>query len=314
MRSSSSLRTLPLSLKIKEALQLLRMHLERRQLDVARYPYDDLISEYSSILERHGGRSIDGQRVLEIGFGARPFRLAWLFNRGIDVTGVDLDMPLIKWTPRNVLRIARKSGWMRAIKSAVRYFLSDTKEWRFLAELFKKEHGADFRFPSDRLIVADATTQAFWDRVGKFDLIYSEDVFEHIPKAALKNLVERMSAALNPNGLAIIRPNVFTGIIGGHQLEWYAHRLPETDAVRSTEPWEHLRQNRHPANTYLNGMTRREYVALFEPHFEILENRAMYPDLGREYMTDAIRAELSAYGDDELFSNSTLFVLAPRRK
>jgi SAM-dependent methyltransferase len=293
---------------------MLQMHLERRQLDVAHYPYDALISEYSSILERHGRRAIDSQRVLEIGFGARPFRLVWLFNRGIDVTGVDLDMPLTKWTPQNVLRIARKSGWARASKSALRYFLSDIKEWRFLAELFTKEHGADFRVPADRLVVADATTEGFWDRAGKFGLIYSEDVFEHIPKANLKNLVERMSVALKSNGLAIIRPNVFTGITGGHHLEWYSHRLSELDAIRSTEPWEHLRQNRHPANTYLNGMTRREYVELFALHFEILENRAMHPDLGREYMTDAIRAELSAYGDDELFSNSTLFVLAPRHK
>ncbi|MGE0093241.1 MAG: methyltransferase domain-containing protein [Alphaproteobacteria bacterium] len=312
MRSSSSLRTLPLGLKVSEAFALLRMHLQRRHLDVGHYPYDALIAEYSSILERHGRGAIGGQRVLEIGFGARPFRLAWLFNRGIDVTGVDLDMPLVKWTPLNMLRVARASGWMRAGKSSLRYFISDTKEWRFLADLFRKEHGTNFRFPADRLVVADASTDEFWDRAGKFSFIYSEDVFEHIPKEHLQNLVRRMAASLRPDGLAVIRPTVFTGITGGHHLEWYAHKVPELDAARSTEPWEHLRQNRRPANTFLNGMTRREYVELFTPHFEILENRAMHPDLGREYMTDAIRAELSAYGDDELFSNSTLFVLAPR--
>jgi len=313
MRSSSSLRALPLSLKVSEAFALLRMHLKRRQLDAGHYPYDALIAEYASILERHGRRAIGGQRVLEIGFGARPFRLAWLFNRGIDVTGVDLDMPLIKWTPRNMLRVARKSGWMRASKSSLRYFISDIKEWRFLAELFRKEHGTDFRFPADRLVVADASADAFWDRAGKFGFIYSEDVFEHIPRESLRNLVKRMAAALRPDGLAVIRPTVFTGITGGHHLEWYSHKVSERDVTRATEPWEHLRQNRRPANTYLNGMARRDYVELFAPHFEILENRAMHPDLGREHMTDAIRAELSAYGDDELFSNTTLFVLAPRR-
>jgi len=312
MRSSSSLRTLPLSLKIGEAFALLRMHLKRRRLDAGNYPYDALVAEYSSILKRHGRHAVGDQRVLEIGFGARPFRLAWLFNRGIDVTGVDLDMPLIKWTPINMLRVARKSGWMRASKSSLRYFLTDIKEWQFLADLFRKEHGVDFRFPADRLVVADASTEEFWDRVGKFGFIYSEDVFEHIPRESLENLVERMAAALRPDGLAVIRPTVFTGITGGHHLEWYAHKLSERDETRSTEPWEHLRQNRRPANTFLNGMTRREYVELFTPHFEILENRAMHPDLGREHMTDAIRAELSAYEDDELFSNTTLFVLAPR--
>jgi SAM-dependent methyltransferase len=289
-----------------------RMHVERRQFDAERYAYDALLAEYSSILARYGRPAISHQRVLEIGFGARPFRLAWLFNCGIDVTGVDLDMPLTKLTPHSLLRIGRKSGWTRVVKSTARYFLSDVKEWRFLAEFFRKSHDAEFRFPADRLVVADATTDEFWDRARTFGLIYSEDVFEHIPKAGLGNLVKRMASALRPDGLAVIRPNVFTGITGGHHVEWYPHRVPETDMVRPTEPWEHLRQNRRPANTFLNGMTRREYVELFAPHFEILENRAMLPDLGRQYMTDDIRAELSAYGDDELFSNRVLFVLTPR--
>jgi SAM-dependent methyltransferase len=312
MQSSSSLRSLPLSHRVREAIEMLRMHAARRQFDAERYPYDALLAEYSSILEQYGRPAIDRQRVLEIGFGARPFRLAWLFNCGVNVTGVDLEAPLTKWTPRNVARIGRKSGWTRAAKSAVRYFLSDVKEWTFLKELFGKTHNAEFRFPAERLVVADATTDEFWNDAGTFGMVYSEDVFEHIPKANLGNLVKRMASALRPNGLAIIRPNVFTGITGGHHVEWYPHRLPEIDAIRPTEPWEHLRQNRMPANTFLNQMTRREYVELFAPHFEILENRSMHQDLGRQYMTDEIRAELSAYGDDELFSNRVLFVLTPR--
>jgi SAM-dependent methyltransferase len=312
LQSSSSLRTLPLSLRVREAVEMARMHAQRRQFDAERYPYDALVAEYSSILQRYGRATVERQRVLEIGFGARPFRLAWLFNCGIDVTGVDLDVPLTKLTPQNVMRIARKSGWTRAAKSAGRYLLSDVKEWKFLEELFRKAHNAEFRFPADRLVVADATTDAFWDHARTFGLIYSEDVFEHIPKAGLGNLVKRMASALRPDGLAIIRPNVFTGITGGHHVEWYPHRLPETEAIRPTEPWEHLRQNRRPANTFLNGMSRSEYAELFAPHFEIVENRVMHPDLGRQYMTDEIRAELSAYGDDELFSNRVLFVLTPR--
>jgi SAM-dependent methyltransferase len=313
MRTSSSLGTLPLSLRVREAVEMARMHASRRQFDPERYPYDALLSEYSAILARHGKPAIERQRILEIGFGARPFRLAWLFSCGLDVTGVDLEMPLTRVTPRSVVRIARASGFTRAAKSTVRYFLSDLKEWQFLREFFRKSHDAEFRLPIERLVVADATTDAFWDQARSFEMIYSEDVFEHIPKASLGNLAKRMAAALQPDGLAIIRPCVFTGITGGHHLEWYPHRLPEADAIRPTEPWEHLRRDRRPANTFLNRMTRSDYVELFAPHFEILENRAMDPDLGREYMTSAIRAELAAYGDDELFSNTVLFVLAPRR-
>jgi SAM-dependent methyltransferase len=312
MQTSSSLRTQPLGLRIREAVELARMHASRRQFDPGRYPYDALLAEYSAILQRYGRPSIDRLRILEIGFGARPFRLAWLFSCGLDVTGVDLEEPLTRLTPQALAGIVRKSGWTRAAKSAVRYYLSDVSEWKFLKDLFRKTHNGEFRLPADRLIVSDATSDVFWDQAKSFGLIYTEDVLEHIPKENLGNLAKRMAEALRPNGLAIIRPCVFTGITGGHHLEWYPHRLPDSKAIRHTEPWEHLRQGRRPANTFLNGMTRRDYVELFAPHFDILENRIMNPDLGREYMTDAIRAELSAYGEDELFSNQVLFVLVPR--
>lgn len=312
MRSSSSLRSVPLGNKIGEAIQVMRMHLARRRFDPARYPYDALVDEYSAILARHGTIDIFQRRTLEIGYGARPFRLAWLFNRGIDVRGVDLDMPLMKWTPGNLVRIGRQSGWIRAAKSSVRYFLSDLKEWASIGRMFAETHGTPFRLPLDRLAVANAASDAFWDAAGTLGLVYSEDVFEHIPRENLGNLVERMARALAPDGLAIIRPNVFTGITGGHHIEWYPHRVPDTETPRQTEPWEHLRQNRRPADTFLNGMTRRDYVALFSRYFEILENRAEAPDLGRSYMSDAIRTELAAYDDDELFSNRVLFVLKPR--
>jgi SAM-dependent methyltransferase len=160
-------------------------------------------------------------------------------------------------------------------------------------------------------MVADAASTGFWEEAGSFDFIYSEDVFEHVPQKDLSVLVERMASALRPNGLALIRPMVFTGICGGHHLEWFPHTL-EQQISRRTEPWEHLRQNRSPANTYLNRLTRRDYVDIFQSHFRILENETMRPNLGEQFMTSQIRAELSQYGDDELFSNSVLFVLEPK--
>ena len=52
------------------------------------------------------------------------------------------------------------------------------------------------------------------------DLVCSEDVFEHIRLSSLERLVPRMAAWLAPHGIALIRPNVFTGITGGHLVEW----------------------------------------------------------------------------------------------
>jgi hypothetical protein len=81
---------------------------------------------------------------------------------------------------------------------------------------------------------------------------------------------------------------------------------------RRSEAWEHLRQRRFEANTYLNELTRAEYREIFAIHFEILEERVTQLDLGREYLDTRARAELADWPDDELFSNQTLFVLRPR--
>ena len=44
-------------------------------------------------------------------------------------------------------------------------------------------------------------------------------------------------------------------------------------------------------------------------HFELLEERVKYPDLGREYYTPEVAAELGDFSEEELFSNCVLFVL-----
>lgn len=82
--------------------------------------------------------------------------------------------------------------------------------------------------------------------------------------------------------------------------------------VRRTEPWEHLRRGRFPANTYLNRLARRDYVDIFAEYFWILEDEVMKPRLGAQFMNNKIRSELSGYDDYELFSNSVRFVLEPK--
>ena len=171
--------------------------------------------------------------------------------------------------------------------------------------------GRQFSIPVERLTKADAASASFWADAGSFDFIYSEDVFEQIPRELLNVIVGRMAGALRPNGLALIRPMVFTGICGGHHLEWFPHTLDQRIG-RRTQPWEHLRQNRFPANTYLNRLSRKDYVDIFEKHFWVLENETCLPNRGRQFMTKQIRAKLHQYGG-ELFSNSVRFVLKPKQ-
>ena len=149
-------------------------------------------------------------------------------------------------------------------------------------------------------VVADAADLDLPE--GSIDLIYSEDVFEHIERGSLERVVEKMAGWLTPTGLAPGAPERLHGDHGRAP----GGVVPESFAKpggRRSEPWEHLRARRRHANTYLNELTRADYRALFSRGFEVLEEVVRLPDLGREFMTPEIAAELSAFGDDELFSN-----------
>jgi len=269
------------------------------------------ISEYRETLARYAGKRIENCRVLEIGFGQRPWRLCWLVNLGVDAVGVDLDRPVLRGSPAELMRVWREHGLERALKSVVRALLFDRRERRALARAVEAETGRPFVLPIERMRVSDAADDGFWRGLPPLDFVYSEDVFEHIPPEGLERVVAAMARALKPDGLAFIRPDVFTGITGGHDPEWYAYTLAEPRRRRS-EPWEHLRRDRFPANTFLNRLTRADYRRLFAARFDVLEERVAMPNLGREFLTPEVRAALDAYDEEELLSNNVLFLLRPK--
>jgi len=309
LKSSSSLRAVSLAEKIRQGAVLALMHLQRNRAQLFA-DFDKSMAEYSAILSRYGRPSLSESKVLEIGFGARPFRLVWLYNSGVDVWGVDLDKPLLQPSMKSLVGVIRKNGTERAVKSLVRYCITDKNQWRQLGSELKRK-GHPFVIPADRLIVDNAKNPNFWTGLQPLNSIYSDDVFEHIPKEDLTVIAGKMANALRPKGLAVIRPMIFTGICGGHHLEWYPHTINEP-TNRKTEPWEHLRKDRFSSNTYLNRLHRKDYAELFEKYFRILENEIIEPNLGRQFMTQEIRAELSQYSDEDLFTNSVRFVLEPK--
>ena len=270
------------------------------------------LEDYRHCLDRYGAKPLEKSKVVEIGFGARPLRLTAMNALGIDATGVDLDRPIVRGTLSECLDTWRKNNIERALKSIIRFWLNDRRERRAMFDSFG-DRIRSREVPVEKMVVSNASDPAFWKSYGvNTDLIVSEDVFEHIPVADLEKIVDEMHASLSPEGLALIRPMIYSGISGGHQLEWYPHTIGK-NISRETEPWEHLRRDRHPANTYLNKLLRQDYRTLFERQFEILEELEKQPDLGRELLTPEIRDELSDYSDDELFSNNVLFVLKPRQ-
>ena len=267
------------------------------------------VAEYEEALRHHAGLDLFRVKALEIGFGARPLRLFALAALGTDVSGVDLDVPLLSCSAAELHDMYRRNGAERVLKSLIRFALFDLRERRSLDRALRQRR-TRLEIDGRRLRIGDAA--ALETDAESLDLIFAEDVFEHIPPETLRELVPKMARWLRPSGLALIRPNVFTGIAGGHLAEWFPHMIETTRRRRKSEPWEHLRLNRFHPNTYLNKLCRADYRTLFRDKFEIVEERVRRPNLGREYLTPETALELEQWGEEELFSNQVLFVMKPR--
>jgi len=305
MRSSSSRPDVRLSQKLREAVTFLRWRLRERAGPEVFDPLFEEMEWFGSKFESLTGRAFADASVLEIGFGARPLRLIALMSMGVNARGIDLDRPLLQLSVGQLAKIFNTNGFERALKTAVRALLFDSRDRQGMSAALKRR-GYRININPARFLVGDAATYDFGS--DQLDLIYSEDVFEHIPKSNLEKIVTTLSRILSPQGIAIITPNIFTGISGGHLPEWYWSEV-EKDQKRTSEPWEHLRKKRHTANTYLNGLCRADYRALFAPHFEIVEEGVLFPDLGRRWLTPEVKAELAQWDEDELFSNQVRFIL-----
>jgi hypothetical protein len=312
-RTHSSRTGLSAADKLRDWVGLARMYLRgrHRPVDVSGVEAEAAYLEAALVGNGHPG--LRGSRVLEIGYGARPLLLYYLVATGVDAVGVDLDVPLLRLSPRNVLRVVATNGVERAAKSIGRLLIEGGRERAALETRLVGITGRRPRFPVERLLVGDAASESFWNSLGgtRFDVVYSFGVLEHVPAAALDAMLAGIARSLKPEGLVVLRPNVFTGITGGHLHEWYPHRVA-SGAARSTDPWEHLRARRVSANTYLNELPRRSYVRLFERDFEVLEDAPVEPELGRGFLTDSVRRELTEWDEYELLSNEVTFVLRLR--
>jgi hypothetical protein len=309
--SKSSLKSTSNLDRIREWINLVRLSMA----DAGSRDFTNLqlsYQQHDETAQKFLARPLTACKVIEIGYGARPTRLIWFYGHGVDITGIDLDQPILRGAPAEFLSVYRKNGWERAFKTIVRWYINERHLRRALLDDLSSNRGFKVELPLHSLVVGDATSQDFWTSHDGANYIFSEDVFEHIPADSLDRILPRMAASMAPDGLAFIKPMVYTGICGGHHLEWYPHTLTQ-HRHRHTEPWEHLRKNRHPANTYLNKLSRADYRRLFSLHFDILEETCVQPDMGRQFMTPEIHQELSHYPDEELFSNRVIFLLRPRR-
>lgn len=304
-RSNSSLRSISLGDKIRYNWELLRFRMsEPGARDFANGIYDE-IADVAATFERETGRPASGASVVEIGFGPRPqraFALSCFFGT---VTAVDLDAPVLGF--RDLPGVFRRNGLERGIKSLIRHTLFDARAWsRFHRTL--RARNPHYRPEAVRLVVGNAGAEDTWDQIGPVDLVFSTDVFEHIPVPDLEWLLQTIRAKLPPNGIVLTKPVVYTGIAGGHAVRWYPQNVAsQTDG---TTAWRHLLDPDFSINTYLNKLGRRDFVALFRrTGFDVAGDHAEFGRLGERWMTAEKRRALSAFDDYELFSNRVAFLL-----
>lgn len=294
---------------LRESAALFGMRLQGlKQRDLPFTELFDEIAEYRARYAELAGAPFEAARIVEIGYGARPNRLLALISMGCDARGIDLDRPILRGSPAEFLEIHRRNGPRRAFKSFVRHVLFDRHERNALRRALQVR-GRRLAVVPERFLVGDAGDARF--EPGSVDLVYSEDVFEHIPPESLHRLCRSLAEALSPRGIALISPAIHTGIAGGHLVEWYPHTLA-LPMQRRTEAWEHLRRRRTHADCYLNELRVHEFEALFREYFDVVRVVNRDPGMGREHLTPAVRDELGAYSEDELLSHKWTFVL--RRK
>lgn len=270
------------------------------------------INTYAEYLRHFGNTLLSEARILEIGHGQRPLRLIHMLARGHDVTGIDLDYVVLNGSVSEFLRVYKLNGLERSLKTCARWLLWDRKLNSRIASILGYEWKKLSYTARQRLLQGDASVSHVWPR-GQFDLIYSEDVFEHVPREGLERLCRLVADRLTDRGIAVIRPMVWTGILGGHRLEWYA----SGSSTPRSSPWGHLIGEWEPPNTYLNRLTRREYVQLFQQSgLDVLVDEACEPTLGKEHASPDIMDKLKRLGYDEyeLFSNKVTFVLRIKRR
>jgi Methyltransferase domain len=311
MKSASSIKGVNAFRKIAYAFKLLRMKVAGGRRVIGSW---DEVDEYQAVLKQYDQQHISEltkHKVLEIGFGARPWRLLTMASLGVDVVGIDLDQPAYEFNVPRLLSALRKNGFERFAKSLVRSLLFDHRDLRLLeAEL--QQRGKSLAACNARLHVGNAAEKHHF-APNSFTFIYSEDVFEHIPSAMLTDVVENMYRWLVPRGMALIRPNVYTGITGGHDPDYYAHKVQRKE-IDPGRAWAHLWDSEFEVNTYLNKMRVPDYVALFEKQFHIIAVKQKHDRLGVEYLSNIRNKLPGIYSDEELLTNQVAFILKSRKE
>lgn len=153
----------------------------------------------------------------------------------------------------------------------------------------------------DTLVCGNATALPFHDAT--FDLATSVAAFEHF--LDVPAVVDELHRVVRPRGLVWVCVHLFASPSGGHNVT--LTEVPLRSLPPGVDAWDHLRQRRLPFHVPLNEWRRDQFVAAFARRFDIVKHYCAIRE-GEGWLTPAIRAELAAFGEDELTCGAYVIV------
>ncbi len=285
---------IPLRSKIESGFAIYQAH---RRGDFSN-PAADIAYHRSLLVDlaKYTNISIRAARTLDLGCGQKATQTALFHADGANATGIDVEVPTFKFGIGAFFQTLQRHGAERAFKSLARHVLFDG---RFFSEL-SRLYGQPVSFEQLDVHIMDATATSFDDST--FDFVSSMAVFEHI--SDVPAAVQELNRILKPGGIAVITPHLFPSLSGGHCLEWLH---PDQMPAKNVEPWDHLRDNLHPAGAYMNHMKLSEYRDIFRTLLNVVDEQVTRE--GEHYLAPQLEAELlkKGYSREDLLTRTVTF-------
>ncbi|MBI5649261.1 MAG: class I SAM-dependent methyltransferase [Chloroflexi bacterium] len=287
---------------LREIRELVSYH-SKSTIRFAEHDVHNVFEKTLRDLRNVGFVNLEGKRVLDLGCGQRfPFALQCSAN-GARVTALDINYIQPDFLPLAFYRTIKHNGLKRAAKSVARRMFWDDRYYQALetsAGNSLQLHKSKIKF-----VVSDPAQSEYPLPAESFGLIVSNAVLEHVQD--VPQFAANIARLLDAGGYFYAIIHNFYSLSGGHNLEW---AFPDESPSPNVPPWDHLRENRFPAWTYLNRLKPAEYKDAFSKYLRILrfDGVGIQHDPGalegERWLTPEISAELEAYPRDLLLTRS----------